>query len=369
MTSAGCGGGLSLSTAYSDDEGATWSSLHVERSTPQWVGGFPEIAVDRDAGSPNYGAVYVGYNWSGSGRGPGFRLLASADFGRTWRGTEIAPASGPRGYQDWWRIGYRLRPASDGSVYASWYQADLRVWDRDDIFAKGGPANVGRLGVAVATVRSDRTTGALRAGPSRIAVTVPETAWTTSGASIVGTSGNIRPDPMWVHGLDVDSRTGRIFVAVGTYGGGSGDRPYGVIRVARSEDRGATWTTTVLPAASLIAGRRQSSYRPNLVISGDAVVVTMRTIDDNRADATIGSAAAVSWDGGLTWAPPIPVTGARWRASDLSGVVNGIGLRERAERTANGDIFWAYGDGRDATGARAGRTRIYGAWIRLVPEA
>ncbi|HEV8282372.1 MAG TPA: sialidase family protein, partial [Candidatus Limnocylindrales bacterium] len=49
MTSPGCGSGrFSLTTSYSDDEGATWSRLRVERGTPPWVGGFPDIAVDRD---------------------------------------------------------------------------------------------------------------------------------------------------------------------------------------------------------------------------------------------------------------------------------------------------------------------------------
>jgi hypothetical protein len=365
MTSAGCGGLLSLSTAYSDDEGRTWSKLHVERGTPPWVGGFPEITVDRDPVSPNRGAVYVGYNWLGSGGGPGFRLLASGDFGRTWRRAEIAPAPGPAGFADWWRIGYRLRPAPDGSVFASWYQVDLRHWDREDIFAKGGSANVGRLGVAVANVRFDRSAGTLKAGPSRIAVTVPATAYTTSGASIAGTAGNIRPEPMWQHGFDLDSSTGRLYVAVGTYGSGSGARPNGVVRIASSDDRGATWSMSTLPAAPPVDGRRQSSYKPNLVVTPRAVVVTVRTVDDDSSAATLAASFSVSFDGGRSFRPPLAISSVRWRAADLAGVVNGFGLRERAERTADGDIFWAYGDGRQAGGTRAGRVMVFGARIHL----
>jgi hypothetical protein len=87
----------SVSVAYSDDEGATWSRLYVERRTPAWVGGFPEITVDRDPASPNYGAVYVVYNWLASrSRGPGMRVIASGDHGRTWHATiEIPPARRP----------------------------------------------------------------------------------------------------------------------------------------------------------------------------------------------------------------------------------------------------------------------------------
>ena len=55
---------------------------------------------------------------------------------------------------------------------------------------------------------------------------------------------------------------------------------------------------------------------------------------------------------GTTWRIPSAISGERWRASNLGGVINGTGLRERAERMANGDVFWAYGDGRYATGSR-----------------
>ncbi len=370
MTVPSCGDGrFSLSTAYSDDEGRSWSKLYVERETPPWVGGMPEIAVDRNPASPNFGSVYIGYNWFARGaRGPGFHVLASADFGRTWVSTEIASAPSPRGYGDWWRIGYRLRPAPDGGVYASWYQVDLRRWDRANIFAKGGPTNVGRLGVAVARLEFDRARETFAVGPSRIAATVPETAFTTSGASASGTAGNIRPDPMWIHGFDVDPATGSLYVSVASYGPAHGGAPRGTIQVGRSDDRGGTWSFSRLPAAGDIGGRRQSSIRTNLVAGPGYVLVTFHTLDDAGGAATIGSAFTVSTDGGATWRTPSAVSGERWRASNLGGVINGTGLRERAERMADGDVFWAYGDGRYATGAKAGRVAIVGTLISIDQE-
>ncbi len=367
MTMAGCSGGLSLSTSYSDDEGATWSALRVERRTPPWVGGFPDLAVDRNPTSPNYGAVYVGYNWlPPGGSAPGFHLLASSDFGRTWHATEIPVAARPDGYPESWRIAYRVRAAPDGSVFASWYQVDMRRWDRTNIFAKGGAGNVGRLGVAVARVTFDMSSGRLTVGPSRIAVTIPETAYTASGASAAGTAGTVRPDPMWVHGFDIDPVDGRLYLAVARYGPARTGAPRGSIRVGRSDDGGATWTFRTLPAAPPAAGRRQSSFRPNLVVSGGSVVVTFRTLDDVASGATIGTAFAFSSDGGSSWQVPVSVSRTRWRAADLGEAVNGIGLRERAERLANGDVFWAYGDGRDAAGA-TGRTAVYGTRIVVGP--
>jgi hypothetical protein len=366
-TNMSCGaGGLSPSTAYSDDEGTTWSRLRVERRTPPWVGGFPDIAVDRDPASPNYGTVYVAYNWLASvASAPGFHVLASADFGRTWSAAEVPVAPRPRGYPDSWRIAYRLRPAPDGAVYASWFQADLRHWDRKNIFARGGPANVGRLGVAIARLRFDRTRRTFEVGLSRIAVTVPETVFTTSSGSASGTGGTIRPDPIWQHGFDVDPLTGRLHVAVGTYGSSVGGKPRGSIRLVNSDDGGKTWALTTLPAPARIAGRVQSSFRPNLVAGPDYVLVTFRTLDDVGANATIGTAFTLSTDGGLTWRAPAPISATRWSAQNIAGVTNGIGLRERAERLANGDVFWAYGDGRNAAGSAAGRTAVYGALIHV----
>jgi hypothetical protein len=367
MTSPGCSGSnFSMSTAYSDDEGASWSKLHVERSTRPWVGGFPEIAVDRDPNSPNYGVVYAGYNWLPAGaRGPGFRMLASADFGKSWNAANVAPAPSPGAYRDFWRIAYRLRPAPDGSVYASWYQVDMRHWDRTNIFAKGGSGNVGRLGVAIANVTFDRSRKALHVGPSRIAATVKETVFTTSGGSAPGTGAEIRPDPMWQYGFDVDPASGRIYVAVGGFGSSTKRSPRGTIRVGHSDDGGSTWSFKRLPTAPDVKGKRQSSFKPNLVAGPGYVLVTFHTLDDVASAATVGGAYTVSSDGGSSWRTPTTAASKRWRASTLGGATNGIGLRERAERLADGGVFWAYGDGRHARGSAAGRTAIYGARIAV----
>ena len=95
------------------------------------------------------------------------------------------------------------------------------------------------------------------------------------------------------------------------------------------------------------------------------MLVTVRLLDDVRVGATMGTAYALSSDGGVTWVRPTPVNDVRWKAANLDGVVNGAGLRERAERTADGDVVWVYGDGRLARGAKAGRTAIFATRIDL----
>ena len=169
---------------------------------------------------------------------------------------------------------------------------------------------------------------------------------------------------MWLHGIDVDPETGSLYVAVAGYNTALDGRPRGTIRVGRSDDGGKTWSFATLPAAPDAGGHRRSSIWPNLVAGPGYVLITFRTLDDLRSGARIGAAFAMSRDGGVTWQIN-GVSKERWRAENLGGVANGMGLRERAERLANGDVFWAYGDGRHARHSAAGRVAIYGALIHL----
>ena len=85
---------------------------------------------------------------------------------------------------------------------------------------------------------------------------------------------------MWLHGFDIDPATGRLYVAVAGYGAATRDHPRGTVRVGHSDDGGKTWAFSTLPAAGDIAGRRESSIRPNLVVGPGYVVVTFHTLDD-----------------------------------------------------------------------------------------
>lgn len=376
MTAPGCDyGRLSLSVAWTDDEGATWSRLYTERRTRPWIGGFPDVTVDRDPASPNVGVVYIGYNWPRDDRtGPGFALLASSDFGKSWNLTEIPVAKRAPGAGASWRIAYRLRTAPDGSLYASFYQADLRSWDHDAILSKRGIGNVVRLGFSVARIRFDRETGGFSRPTVRAVIRLPRNAYTVDSAPAPGTRTNLHVDPMWSQGLDVDRVTGRVYLAVGEYvARPEPGAPRGAIRVGWSDNGGAGWRWTTLPCLPLVDGRPQSSVKPNLVAVGGVVVVTLHGIVDLPPGSaasdrvTVGTAYAVSRDGGTTWEGPFPVTRARWSAVSIERGTNGAGLRERAEVTADGGVFLAWGDGRRggrAWSATAGASAIFGALIR-----
>jgi hypothetical protein len=168
---------------------------------------------------------------------------------------------------------------------------------------------------------------------------------------------------MWLQGFDIDRETGRLYLAVGAYGAATDDRPHGTIRVGHSDDGGRTWSFSRLPPAPDVDGHRQSSIRPNLVAGPGYVLVTFHTLDDVAARATVGNAISMSADGGSTWQTALAVSAKRWSAASLGGVVNGTGLRERAEILADGSVFWAYGDGRFASASATGRVAVVGARI------
>jgi hypothetical protein len=336
------------------NEGRTWSGPYLATSTPPWSGGFPELAVDANPASPNYGVVYAAYNWPASStRGPGLRLLASADGGRTWRGLEVPKVPAPSGYPAAWRIDYRVQPAPDGSVFVAFYQRDLRSWSLSKPFSYGSLSNVGRIGFGVARAVFTRSTGSWTRGPSVLAAKLPVTSMNLgAGSSVTGLT-----DPMWQYGFDVDPVTGSAFLATAI---GTG------VRVYRSADLGRTWASVAMPAATPVAGRTQRLIRPDLVAGPGFVAVTLHTLDASGSYRTVGSAAALSVDGGRTFSRPAPVTRARWSLSAMAGFHNGVGLRERAVLLAGSrSVAWAWGDGRIASASRPGRSAIFAAVLRV----
>jgi peptidoglycan/LPS O-acetylase OafA/YrhL len=363
-TTTSCGADLRPAVAWSDDRGTSWSGLTVMPGTPAWVGGMPDITVDRNPASPHYGTVWVAYNFPAADRaGSGVRVDASTDFGRSWTALSLPRAEASREYPASWRFGYRVRCAPDGSAIVSWYQADLRTWDPASVFDRGSAANVGRIGFAVSRVTI--AAGVLTASTPVIATTIQINPWTLGDRSAPGTSSHGYADPMWTHGLDVDPATGTVYLAVSAYSTPVGSGPRGTIRLGRSSDGGRTWAWTEIPAAPRIGGIPQSSIRPTVAARGGLVVVGLQTIDDEGGtgpfDARIGAALAVSRDGGRTFEAPMPIPGTQWRSSLLALALNGPGTRDRIDLAADGSAVFVYGDARDPDGrpATPGRSTIH----------
>ena len=306
---AGVTGSLSMSVTHSDDMGETWSTPFIEHFTPPWTGCFPTLAVDNWLGSPNFGTVYVAYNWLPNQYGPGVSLMASRD-GDTWVHAEVPLETSPD-YPYAWRFGYRIEPAPDGSAYVSYYQSNLRLWSAADLFKEGNSWNVGRRGFQVAHIHFD--------GGDLIA---DQPSWATNVDSM---------DAQFQSSLTVDD-TGAAWLAVQTAG---------TIRLGRLDGSG-TWRQFSVPD--------EKSFKPSLAISGRTVFVGWHATDGG---GRIRTYYTLSYDGGDTFLPPNLVTTTFWYDPD---VMNSVGLRENAD-FRNGVVYYAYGDARSGIGVYMARIR------------
>ena len=337
--------------SYSDNEGRTWHLGFTANHTRGWAIGIEDMVVDTNPASPNYGTLYLAYNWpKDPKRGDGMHVVASGDYGHTYADTEIPKLPGPSGYPDAWRIGYKLATAPDGSAYVAGYQLDMKAWRYSSPFWKGGNSNIGRIAFGVARLSFDRRARRLTHGPNVLATRLPETAWNLGWTPALKGVNVGLAEPSWATGLVVDDG-GRIYYAV------AGD---GRIRILTSDDRGRTWSRRDLPQAPPAGGRRQRSMRPDLVAGAGFVAVLFHTVDAKGRRRTAGNAVAVSYDRGATWVGPRPVNRHRWRIGPIIKTYNGPGLRDRGALLADGrTIYFAYGDGRD------GLSAAFGARIRV----
>ena len=341
--------------SYSNNEGRTWHLGFVANHTRGWSIGMGDLAVDTNPASPNYGTVYLAYNWpKNPTRGDGFHVVASGDYGHTFADTEIPKLTPPAGYGDAWRIGYELATAPDGSAYVAGYQLDMKTWRQSAPFAKGGYSNIGRIAFGVARLRFDRKARRLTHGPNVLATRLPETAWNLGWTPALKGVNVGLAEPPWATGLAVDPG-GRIYYAV------AGD---GRIRILTSDDHGRSWRLRYLPHAPAVGDMAQRSIRPDLVTGGGFVAVLFHTVDAKGNRRTAGNAVAVTFDRGARWAGPRPVNRSRWLINPIIAVYNGPGLRDRGALLADRrTVYFAYGDGRD------GRSSAFGARIRVAPPA
>jgi hypothetical protein len=298
-----------MSVTHSDDLGKTWSKPFVERFTKPWVGCYPSITVDNWPGSPNFGTVYVAYNWLPDRYGPGVALMASRD-GTTWVHTEVSLDSLP-GYPFSWRIGYRIAAAPNGTAFVSFYQSSLKSWNPGNMLWEGPDSNIGRLGFEVALVHFDG---------QKLSADRP--AWATSVDQTAA---------QWQSGLAVDD-SGRAWLAVESNSG-----------VSVGPLDGA-WTAFSIPG--------QSSYKVSLAISGRIMFVGWHATD---AANQVWTYYALSYDGGQTFLPPALVSNVSWSPGSATAV-NGVGLRENAD-FGGGVIYYAYGDARSGTGVYLAQIR------------
>jgi hypothetical protein len=291
-------GNVSMSVTHSDDMGKSWTRPYIQKFTKPWLGCFPSMTVDDWPNSPNFGTVYIAYNWLPNNYGPAVAIMASRD-GTNWVHAEV-PVEGLAGYPYSWRIGYRIKAAPDGTAYVSFFQADLKFWSSGNIMDQGTGSNIGRRGFEIALVHFDGAN-----------LSADRPSWVTSVDQTAA---------QWQSGLAVDD-SGRAWLAIESNGG---------VSVGRLD---GAWTAFSIPG--------RSAYKASLAISGRIIFVGWHATD---AANRVWTYYSLSYDGGATFLPPSLVTGAKWSLGWATGP-NGVGLRENAE-FLNGVVYYAYGDAR-----------------------
>lgn len=294
-----------MSVAYSDDFGQTWGGRFIQRFTRPWSGCFPSMTVDNWPGSPNFGAIYVAYNWLPNAYGPGVALMASRS-GSSWVHTEVALDAPPPGYPYAWRFGYRLGAAPNGTALVSFYQISLRSWRETDMFNEGSGSTIGGRKFETALIHFDGKS--LSADPPSLATTVDHASAQFQSALAFDDSGQ-----PW---FAVENGKG---IGFGRLNG--------------------SWRAVSVPG--------KSSFKPSLAVDGRTVFLGWHAED---WDGRVWTYYTLSYDGGETFLPPALVTNSTWYPSAAADLINGVGLRENAD-FSNGVFYYVYGDARSGVGA------------------
>jgi hypothetical protein len=262
VNAIGVTGGLALSVTTSDDLGRTWSKPYVSRSTPPWVGCFPTIAVDNSPASPDFGTVYVAYNW--------------------------------------------LAVAPTGGAYVSFYEGDMAAWSAANMWNIGKPSNTGRAGYAISTI--DYSASGI------LSATAP--TWVTG----VRVSTSPIFDPECQSELAVDPEGG-VWLALSDRPA-IGD---GVVKVGHSTDGGRTWAwsnlgvagTEGFKASLAISGRTVFVGWHAMEKSGTIRTYFTTTVDGGLYFAPVSPVSASSF----RMPSIVNGTGLREAASAASGLV------------------------------------------------
>jgi hypothetical protein len=278
-----------LSIAYSDNRGATWSPMFVAKGNAQH--GYPDITVDRNPSSRNYGSVYATMNPFVDSTETGMRVLASSDFGQHWLTTNVSALTAPPGYPFRYRNGYRLRAAPDGGLYASFCEVDR---------AAASSGSYGRVSYGIARLNLNRSLGTFTAAAPVLATELTLNPYALEFNFAPGTKDRSRLYVCWTHGIDVDTATGRLYLALVDYlTNPPAGSPRGSIRLGRSDDKGNTWSWKTLPSlAADASGRKQSAHKATLVVRGQTIFVGFHVLSDvplnSGPDQTSESATPLS---------------------------------------------------------------------------
>jgi hypothetical protein len=267
-----------IAVAHSDDKGSTWSApvLATDRTNPVSFNDKIAVWADSNPASPYFGSVYV--SWTLFRGTPGIAepimFARSVDGGQSFgKSRQLTPAADNSSVGG--RQGSVIRTGPDGSVYVFWEGASSHR-------------------SAILGARS--TNGGVSFSQPFFVAFVSDLPSPLPGASF-------RTDSFPL--VDINA-AGQIFVVWADYSAAG----QGIVKLARSANRGATWTVT--PAAA-VPGR--SAFYPAVAASGSKLFIGFSALDQKPAGTAPGAGVVkydayyvLSADNGNTFGAPVKIS-------------------------------------------------------------
>lgn len=300
--------------AYSDDLGRTWH-YHEFNNTPPWIGGFPNITVDNNPESPNFGTTYVAYNWLESSKGVGLAVASSKD-GKSWQVAQV-PIPQVEGYPYRWQINDKPKSTSDG-VDVLFYLTNMRYWNKNEPFNEGSSSNKGKTAYWLVKLNYDQN------GKLKVDGVFPTT-------DLKGVSWGSVYTPETQSGFDIDHNDNAWMAFTS-----AGKIIIGNMNSGNSSSKDSLpWMEFSMPGEVL--------FKPSLAVGkNNEIFLGYHAVKNGM----VGTYFIVSYDNGQNWTLPQPVTKSTWRFSSLT-VLNGTGLREGIDVAPDGRIWYTYADNRN----------------------
>jgi hypothetical protein len=318
-------GGAALGIAYTKDFGESWNTYQVEGVNP-WVGRYPDITVDNNPDSPNFGIVAGAYNFDNGNNGSGIGVVVSGDNGNSWQKINI-PVVGENGYPKNWLINSQIKSLPNGDLVLTFSEFDMNAYDSSDPLDlnDGSWGSIGGARYTMVIIHYDRVL-------KRLTTEQPSVVIDTSA-----TDGS-----QWDSGLAVDN-TGGIYVAVSK--SGTIDLVHDGEYENQLEDGGSIRLSNPSWVFELNMNG-QTCFKPSLAVKDNMVFVGFHTLDEGG----VKTYYIISYDKGETFSSPHLVTSYAWSQWSVA-VLNGVGLRENVtfgvDAQGNPLVYYAYGVGRD----------------------
>ena len=266
-----------LGVSTSDDNGLTWAGPSVAASSSGFVfNDHEDIWADKSPSSPFFGRVYV--SWTQfrdiSSCAEPVMVTFSDDGGKTWSGPNQITAAHNCGIGG--RQASNVRTDGNGNVYVSWIDSDQSGAIQAVAGSKNGGVTFSHL-IKVSNVDE-----------------MPD--------PIPGANFRDGSEPS----LAVDATSGAVYLAWSDLLGST----LGQMVVARSTDRGQTWTTTQVGTSRTgFAFFQGIDVAPNGRV--DLAYQALKARDTSTfgtGNATVASFYTSSSDGGATWSRPVRVS-------------------------------------------------------------